>query len=304
MYQRRDNLVFRAFGIWHSKTRVSLFVFAVFSLLIDSLQSLPAVRFHASHIKAHAWKVWRAGMPQALQYKAARETHNTSVLSKNSTLNATFDCLAQYDGNSAKALEKWTQAYKTKMALKAVACVFPSLCCSLHCADMNSQPGKVPPSTNFCPSLQRSSKSSDSLKLKSIDVHIPSSPLRPSTPDSEASEQPVVPVPKPRPRPGIASLLSRNRSPDRAEQSKRTGVTPSSVSRPKLSMRGAPTRNSSPTRSEVSVVTRHTEPLPRNNAGLSGGIGEAGRSKLWQELRGLQMRSRAPTEKSVKREPP
>ena len=153
MYQRRDNLVFRAFGIWHSKTRVSLFGLVVFARLIVFLQSLPAVRFHASHIKAHAWKVWRAGMPQALQYKAAREMHNISVLSKDSKRYATFDRLAEYDDNLAKALEKWTQAYKTKMALKAVAWVLPSLHYLLHCAKIISQSGKVPPPPNFRPSL-------------------------------------------------------------------------------------------------------------------------------------------------------
>lgn len=82
--QHQKNIVFRAFGIWHSKTK-----------------SLPALRFHASHLKARYWAVWREAMPRALQSKEAREAHQKNVLSK--------------------AFEKWVQAYKTKLELKAVA---------------------------------------------------------------------------------------------------------------------------------------------------------------------------------------
>lgn len=160
---------------------------------------------------------------------------------------------------------------------------------------------RLPTAAPRSSALQSRPIPSSSSQLSSI---FPRRPLRPSTPDSEASEPPVASSSKPRPRPGIASLLARTRSPERAEQSKKTSVARSSVSRPKLSTRGSVlTRNPSPTRSEVSVATRYTEPLPRS-AGLTTTIGEAGRSKLWQELRGLQMRSRPPTEKSVKQEPP
>ncbi|OBZ75311.1 hypothetical protein A0H81_04427 [Grifola frondosa] len=82
--QHQKNLMFRAFGIWHSKTR-----------------SLPAVRFHASHAKAKFWHIWREAMPRALQAKAAREMDRKSVLSK--------------------ALDKWLHTYRTKIELKAVA---------------------------------------------------------------------------------------------------------------------------------------------------------------------------------------
>ncbi|KAF8559809.1 hypothetical protein OG21DRAFT_496214 [Imleria badia] len=82
--QNQKNLLFRAFGIWHSKTR-----------------SLPAIRFHASRTKTKIWGIWRAAMPQALQAKKAREIHTTAILSR--------------------ASEKWSQAYKTKRHLKEIA---------------------------------------------------------------------------------------------------------------------------------------------------------------------------------------
>ncbi|KAG1877928.1 hypothetical protein DFJ58DRAFT_902864 [Suillus subalutaceus] len=82
--QNQKNLLFRAFGIWHSKTR-----------------SLPAIRFQASRTKMSYWAIWRAAMPQALLAKRARETHNDAVLNR--------------------AIEKWHQAYKTKTHLKEIA---------------------------------------------------------------------------------------------------------------------------------------------------------------------------------------
>ncbi|TFY63971.1 hypothetical protein EVJ58_g2926 [Rhodofomes roseus] len=84
LVQRQKNPMFRAFGIWHSKTR-----------------SLPAVRFDAYHTKLKAWKDWRAAMPNALQARKAREIDRHNVL--------------------AKVFEKWHKAYRTKIELKAVA---------------------------------------------------------------------------------------------------------------------------------------------------------------------------------------
>ncbi|KAG1832113.1 hypothetical protein EV424DRAFT_85759 [Suillus variegatus] len=82
--QNQKNLIFRTFGIWHSKTR-----------------SLPAIRFQASRTKMRYWAIWRAAMPQALLAKRARETHNDAVLNR--------------------VFEKWHQAYKTKTHLKEIA---------------------------------------------------------------------------------------------------------------------------------------------------------------------------------------
>ncbi|KAF9500919.1 hypothetical protein BDN71DRAFT_1439816 [Pleurotus eryngii] len=82
--QTQRNLLFRAFGIWHARTK-----------------SLPAIRFHASHTKSKYWGKWRATMPKAMLAKEAREKHRHSVLSFH--------------------LAKWLQVYRTRIALKAVA---------------------------------------------------------------------------------------------------------------------------------------------------------------------------------------
>ncbi|RDB21456.1 hypothetical protein Hypma_011541 [Hypsizygus marmoreus] len=82
--QTQKNVLFRAFGIWHSKTK-----------------SLPAIRFHATNLKSKYFEVWRRSLPMALQAKQAREKEKKSVLSK--------------------YLDKWVQTHRTKLALKAVA---------------------------------------------------------------------------------------------------------------------------------------------------------------------------------------
>jgi protein SFI1 len=45
-----------------------------------TLQSLPAVRFHASNLKATHWQKWREAMPRALQAKTARELDKKFVV--------------------------------------------------------------------------------------------------------------------------------------------------------------------------------------------------------------------------------
>ena len=62
--QHRRDLLLRAYGVWHSKSL-----------------SLPAVRFHASTVKAKYWKKWRDLMPRALQAKTAREMDQRNILS-------------------------------------------------------------------------------------------------------------------------------------------------------------------------------------------------------------------------------
>ncbi|KIP09496.1 hypothetical protein PHLGIDRAFT_116291 [Phlebiopsis gigantea 11061_1 CR5-6] len=92
LVQSQQNLMFRAFGIWHMKTK-----------------TLPAVRFHANHLKARHWKIWRDAMPRALQAKEAREMDRKAVL--------------------VKAYAKWVQAHKTKLELKAPRPLFTSSYC-------------------------------------------------------------------------------------------------------------------------------------------------------------------------------
>lgn len=80
--QSQKNLVFRAFGIWHSKTKVRFAVQRRSICIYNGYppQSLPSVRFHALHLKARHWKIWRDAMPRALQAKEARELDRRSVL--------------------------------------------------------------------------------------------------------------------------------------------------------------------------------------------------------------------------------
>ncbi|KAG6879521.1 hypothetical protein C0992_001854 [Termitomyces sp. T32_za158] len=78
------NTLFRAFGLWHSKTK-----------------SLPAIRLHASNTKAKYFEMWRQAMPRALQATKAREKDRSTTLKK--------------------SLDRWVQIHRTKMALKAVA---------------------------------------------------------------------------------------------------------------------------------------------------------------------------------------
>ncbi|KAF8078011.1 hypothetical protein FPV67DRAFT_1403819 [Lyophyllum atratum] len=82
--QTQRNTLFRAFGLWHSKTK-----------------SLPAIRFNADNVKTKHFQIWRQAMPRALQAREAREKDKKAVLSK--------------------YLDVWVQTHRTKIALKAVA---------------------------------------------------------------------------------------------------------------------------------------------------------------------------------------
>ncbi|KAH8117554.1 Sfi1 spindle body protein-domain-containing protein [Phellopilus nigrolimitatus] len=82
--QFQKTRVYQAYLIWHSKTK-----------------SIPAIQFFSSRTKAKIWRIWREAMPKALQAREARKRDRQKQL--------------------AKALDKWVQAYRTKIALKAVA---------------------------------------------------------------------------------------------------------------------------------------------------------------------------------------
>jgi protein SFI1 len=81
-------------------------------------QSLPAIRFNASSLKVKFWKRWREAMPRVLQLKEARELDRKTTLGKGIFLPSLTIQLTRY---SAKAVDKWVQTYRTKIALKAVA---------------------------------------------------------------------------------------------------------------------------------------------------------------------------------------
>ncbi|EEB98040.1 hypothetical protein MPER_02525 [Moniliophthora perniciosa FA553] len=75
-------LKYRAFVTWQAKTK-----------------TLPAIKFHASHVKTKYWKVWVDQLPRALQAKKAREYDKLSTLKH--------------------CFEKWIQVHRTKLSLKA-----------------------------------------------------------------------------------------------------------------------------------------------------------------------------------------
>ncbi|KAG9318710.1 hypothetical protein JVU11DRAFT_806 [Chiua virens] len=260
--QRQKNLLFRAFGIWQSKTR-----------------SLPAIRFRASRTKMKVWEIWRAAMPQAFQAKKARDIHATAVLSR--------------------VFEKWSKAYKTKRHLKEIARArylrLPTV--------TNGPPVATPKATGSLAS--KATRNARPRRSDIVETETEDSDAGPSRLASRSSGL--------TPKPGIVSLLSsrpraepvsgprsklstRGREPSPARSKLSTVATdePPSSSRPRFGAR----RNPSPARSRVS----YRDPSPARSVGPSQS--EPERSRLWQELRQVRMRSRPPTEKSRSPEPP
>ncbi|KAI0781045.1 hypothetical protein BD413DRAFT_462348 [Trametes elegans] len=277
MKQRQTNLLFHAFAIWHSKSRA---------------QSLPAVRLHASNLKAKFWRKWRDAMPRALQAKSAREMDRRITLSK--------------------AFAHWRKAHTTKLELKAIAR-----------ARFLNLPTAVPRPAH--PPL-RPPPLSAALRSR-ITPHR----ARPPTPseDEEATVAEVRPLVAPVPlfakgagaRRGLASLLEsrpRSGSPERTRRS---------PERPKLSSRytsasrapspdrdrdvePAPARARAPTVTGTGTSTAaHTgiaawrrDVRPPKSA-PSSVAGDGARSSLWNELREVRRKARAPTERACSPEP-
>ncbi|KAI0316688.1 Sfi1 spindle body protein-domain-containing protein [Amylostereum chailletii] len=244
--QNQHALMYRAFVTWHSKTH-----------------SLPAVRFHASHVKAKFWTRWRDSMPKALQAKEAREMDKKAVLSR--------------------IFAKWLQAYRTKIALRAV----------IRARNMGL------PSAASRP--QRQSLLSRPTPQPSIPRSIfPRPAVRRTVPetDTEAETEPEVPTPlvqpqprAPAPRTGIASLLA-------SRPVGRPNPNPEAkAARPRLNTRSVGTREPSPARSRASrgvSPTRSAISRPSSSA--------PGRGSLWLELQEIQKRARTPA--SATRSPP
>ncbi|OAX38647.1 hypothetical protein K503DRAFT_770274 [Rhizopogon vinicolor AM-OR11-026] len=263
-FQNQKNCLFRAFGIWHSKTR-----------------SLPAIRFQASRIKTKHWAIWRAAMPQALQAKKARETHNLAVLDR--------------------AFEKWHQAYKTKTHLKEIAR-----------ARYLRLPSVSPGRGNPTPKLPvRNSRSPFTRQSTRVESETEESDAGPSCPPATRSSVLVT-------RPGIASLLANRTRPEPAgrpsskassrrlrlaspTRSNKTSTAPSEAPQSPIRPRFMTRRPISPARSRSSYA-RDVSPTRSNYT--STPREEPERSRLWQELRQVQKKSRSPTEKSRTPEPP
>ncbi|KAI0934407.1 hypothetical protein AcV5_006256 [Taiwanofungus camphoratus] len=179
----------------------------------------------------------------------------------------------------AKIFVKWHKAYNTKIELKAVA--------RARYLRLPTVPRQIieRPQSNITPQASRAAFLGRGVRA--------SSPMTDSAPGASTK------APRSRPftgRFGIATLLtSRSRSPEH----------PARGSRPKLSTRGTSTREPSPARTESTsgLATRYPDSRP-NAAGSTTSAGEVRRSSLWQELRGVQLRSRPMSERARSREPP
>jgi len=118
--QSQRSLLFRAFGVWRSKTR-----------------SLPAIHFSSANTKAKYWKLWREAMPRALQASRAREHDRRNL--------------------SGKVLDKWVKTYRTKIAMKAVARArylrLPSVATKQDSAKPFPSSSKMP-ALSYMPSIQ------------------------------------------------------------------------------------------------------------------------------------------------------
>lgn len=84
LLQSQANLLFKFLRRWESRT-----------------QSIPAIRFHAQHTRAKAWRVWKEAMPKALKLKEAREYDRRITL--------------------GRMLLRWRERYKSKVSMKAFA---------------------------------------------------------------------------------------------------------------------------------------------------------------------------------------
>ncbi|CAL1704876.1 unnamed protein product [Somion occarium] len=237
---RQTGLVFRAFGIWHAKTK-----------------SLPAIHFYNSHLKAKVWKAWRDSVPNPAQSKIAREKYQKAQL--------------------AKVFNEWSQAYKAKMALKAVARARYLRLPIAVSRQPTQQPRTLPP-----PAISSSSISSYRRTAVRPEPETPSA-------TEEESDAPTIPV-IPR-RTAITSLFATRPRSALSEDIRRPRGSVAS-SRPKLS-----TRAPSPTASVVSEATQVSSIAPPSQAASSSAAGVIRRSRLLQELeaRGLTGRSRPST---------
>ncbi|KAI0306384.1 hypothetical protein B0F90DRAFT_1814293 [Multifurca ochricompacta] len=167
--QSRNVAMYRAFAIWRSKTG-----------------SLPAVHFHASHVRAKFWRIWRNGMPRALRARQAREMDKKAVFSR--------------------VLEKWLQVYRTKVALRAVARARQMRLPTSYKPILAHRPTPMPP--------------------RSRNIFLPSTPVRPPSPDVATAKEmdratPSISQSKPR-----ASLLTSRRPHDRHHLPDVTPVRP------------------------------------------------------------------------------
>ncbi|KAJ6547509.1 hypothetical protein B0H19DRAFT_1221514 [Mycena capillaripes] len=222
----------RAFKLWHSKTK-----------------SLPAIRFNALRIKriqARCWNIWLQALPRALQTKTAREMEKKAVLSK--------------------FFDKWLQAHRTKIALKAVA----------RARYLRLPPAPIRPTPNSRPAPAPATIISRSMF-----------PRRTVRTEEQTSDDDEAGPSRRRRQAGPRSLHSET-SPPRRSQSR--------FSIPA-------TRASSPARSTFGMLLSREATVFPTRPASSTAAGE-GPSSLFRELRQLQRRPKSLSEHSRTREPP
>ncbi|KAK7043628.1 hypothetical protein VNI00_008239 [Paramarasmius palmivorus] len=241
-------LKYRAFITWQAKTK-----------------SLPAIKFHASHVKATYWKIWVDQLPRALQARKAREHDKLSVL--------------------RKCFEKWVQKHRTKLSLKAVARAryFPVA----SAKPTVSRPIATRPFPSTTASVSTTARSLFPRRALRVEES--------ESEDSEVAGPSEPPVRYSRPLSARTGLLYPSKartdpSPARTQLSNPRTREPS----PARSIQSTDpipwyARNRSPTR---------VPPPPSSVAGTEG------RSSIWQELREVQRKSHTPSEYSRRRDPP
>ncbi|KAI0831195.1 Sfi1 spindle body protein-domain-containing protein [Trametes gibbosa] len=274
--QRQRDLLFRAFAIWHSKSR-----------------SLPAVRFHASNIKSKYWTKWRDAMPRALQAKAAREKDRRITLSK--------------------AFLHWHKTYKTKVELKAIARARylnltpavprqpraplrpPVLSAPLRprMTPRRARPPSPPedeadvrPPAAAAPIPLFAEPSANRRGLASL---LESRPLRSGSPE-RAARSPE--------RPKLSSrrtAASRFPSPGRADPIDEPEVDPARTRTQTQTLAPLPPPSSASAFGGVAAWRREVRPPKSAPSSVAG---DAARSSLWHELKEVRRKARAPTERA------
>ncbi|CAK5277723.1 unnamed protein product [Mycena citricolor] len=229
--QRQHNTLYHVFMLWQSKA-----------------QTLPAIRFNARRVKTAHWKIWLQALPRALQHKEAKEIDRRRMLTK--------------------SLRHWSEAYRTKIALKAVA-------------------------------------RARYMRLPTAIKHVPARSTVASRPTIPA---PATRSVFPRRRTNTEDQSSvgsedeeRFTEPSRWRQHSRPRSVRSEISSPRRPQPIPVTRASSPARS--TFAPRSVIFPPRPSSSTAGDDGRAPTSLL-HELRQLQMRGKSPSERSRTREPP
>ncbi|KAI0361981.1 hypothetical protein OH77DRAFT_1388452 [Trametes cingulata] len=263
--QRQRDLMFRAFAIWHSKSRA---------------QSLPAVRFHASNLKVKYWRKWRDAMPRALQAKSAREMDRRVTLSK--------------------AFAHWHKAYKTKVELKAIARarylnLTPAVSRPTYQA-LRPPTLSAPLHPRVTPRRTRPPTPSED----EADVRPPTAP-NPLFAKPTASRRGLASLLGNRARSGSPERTAR--SPERPKLSSRrtTSRIPSPAREDREPERTlAPPPSSASAYGGIAAWRRDVRPPKSAPSSVAG---DGARSSLWSELKEVRRKARAPTERAYSPDP-